>query len=400
VVDEPGSEPGLLCDRRDRGAREARASEYARERRHELGATFIAQASTSHGLVVHPIYGTHDESMTVEPSSIPWSEVVGVGIRTTADGPFAEDVFWQLMLRDRWLELPGSAIDDRFFAALRAHLPGLAWEKVVTAMGSTEPRVFRVWHREDAQFCPGERELAERFVALVCRLGGDRAAVAPQFERLRAAWSAASRRYHGIEHLVDCLRELDRAAATAEVADAAELALWYHDAVHEPGEPACEARSAALLESDAATFGIGGEAVAWAIAAIRATSHTISTPTAPVTDLVLDIDLSILGRDTLRFMDYEHAIEEEYAPSSILAFRCARGRFLAAILARPQIFRTTAFRERYEQRARTQITALLASPRYRAYRWLRWLPQWFFSANRSRRNGQDPPARAARAPTG
>jgi predicted metal-dependent HD superfamily phosphohydrolase len=318
--------------------------------------------------------------MTVEPSTIPWSEVVGVGIRTTADGPFAEDVFWQLMLRDRWIEIPGSAIDDGFFAALRTHLPGLAWGKVVTAMGSTEPRVFRVWHREDAQFCPGESELAERFVALVGRLGGDRAAVAPLFERLHAAWSAASRRYHGVEHLVDCLRELDRVAPAAEVADPAELALWYHDAVHEPGEPACEARSAALLESDAATLGIGGDAVAWAIGAIHATAHTIPAPTAPVIDLVLDIDLSILGRDTLRFLDYEHAIEEEYAPSSFVAFRCARGRFLAAILARPQIFRTTAFRKRYEQRARTQIAALLASQRYRAYRWLRWLPQWFFTA--------------------
>jgi predicted metal-dependent HD superfamily phosphohydrolase len=318
--------------------------------------------------------------MTIDASSIPWSDVIAVGIRTTADGPFAEDVFWQLVLHDRWLELPGSAVGDGFLDALRANLPGIAWEKVVVAMGSTEPRVFRVWHRDDASFGPGDRELAARFAALIGRLDGDCEATAPVFERLRAAWGAAGRRYHGGEHLVDCLRELDRAAPVAEVADPAELALWYHDAVCEPNGLACEDRSAALLEADAATLGIAAAAAALAIAAVRATAHATAAPGAPVTDLVLDVDLSILGRDALRFMDYEHATEDEYAPRSIPAFRCARGRFLAALLARPQIFRTPAFRERYEQRARVQTAELLASPRYRAYRWLSWLPQWCFSA--------------------
>ena len=317
--------------------------------------------------------------MTIDARSIPWSEVVAVGIRTTGDGPFTEDVFWQLALRDRWLELPGAAVGDDFLDELGA-LPGVAWEKVVTAMGSTEPRVFRVWHREDASFCPGARELAARFAALVGRLGGDGGAAGPVFERLRAAWGAAGRRYHGVEHLVDCLRELDRAAPVAEVAGPAELALWYHDAVCEPGGESCEDRSAALLEADAAALGIAAEAAVLAIAAVRATAHGTPAASTPVTDLVLDVDLSILGRDPLRFMDYEHAIEEEYAPRSTPAFRHARGRFLAALLARPQLFRTPGFRERYEQRARVQIAALLASPRYRAYRWLRWLPRWCVSA--------------------
>ena len=89
---------------------------------------------------------------------------------------------------------------------------------------------------------------------------------------------------------------------------------------------------------------------------------------------MLDIDLSILGRDVLRFMDYEHGIAEEYAEVSTFTFRIARGRFLASLLARPRLFHTEAFRTRYEARARAQIAALLRSPRYRAYRWLHWLP--------------------------
>jgi predicted metal-dependent HD superfamily phosphohydrolase len=47
----------------------------------------------------------------------------------------------------------------------------------------------------------------------------------------------------------------------------------------------------------------------------------------------------------------------------------ARGRFLAALLASPAIFRTGHFRDRYEARARATIGALLRSPRYRSHRW-------------------------------
>ena len=91
-------------------------------------------------------------------------------------------------------------------------------------------------------------------------------------------------------------------------------------------------------------------------------------------DLIRDVDLSILGRDVLRFMDYEYAVEEEYAFMSSLKYRLGRGRFLASLLASPSIYRTSHFRERYEERARSHLAVLLGTPRYWAYRWLRWLP--------------------------
>jgi predicted metal-dependent HD superfamily phosphohydrolase len=64
---------------------------------------------------------------------------------------------------------------------------------------------------------------------------------------------------------------------------------------------------------------------------------------------------------------------EEFERISKLRFRIGRGRFLASLLARPSMFRTTFFRERYEAVARAQLSALLESPRYRAFRLTRWL---------------------------
>lgn len=309
--------------------------------------------------------------MTTPLSSIPWTDVIAVGIRTTADGPFCEDVFWHFLLRDHRLQVPGGLIDDVAFDVLRERCPGLDWSKVVQAMGCSEERIFRVWHHEDSRRVPSRDDLAARYVSLVERLGGT-ATTHATFDRLYESWSAESRRYHGIEHLVDCLRELDAADAGAFV----ELALWYHDVVYEPMRHDSEERSAQALLADAADLGIPLEVALTVADLIRATAHADGSeaPSSSERDLVVDIDLSILGRDALRFMEFEYGVEEEYAHVSTLTFRRARGRFLAGLLARPRLFRTEGFRKRYEQRARAQIADLLASPRYRAFRWLRWLP--------------------------
>jgi predicted metal-dependent HD superfamily phosphohydrolase len=302
-------------------------------------------------------------------SSIPWPDVVAVGIRTTADGPFAEDVFWQFLLRDGVVEIPGACVDGSAFDELRAHLPGLDSAKVIRAMTSTQERIFRVWHHVESRFWPSREDLAVRFRALVGKVGGDPDASSPAFDSLYAAWSADSRHYHDVEHLVDCLRELDAANARIPTADIAELALWYHDVVYEPGASDCEERSARVLLADAEKLGIPEASTKTAADLVRATAHAqggaLRTPAA---DLVHDIDLSILGRDVLRFMDFEYGVEEEYAATSTISFRRGRGRFLAGLLERPHIFRTEHFRGRYEARARDQIGALLASPRYRSYR--------------------------------
>jgi predicted metal-dependent HD superfamily phosphohydrolase len=304
----------------------------------------------------------------VNLTSIPWPDIVAVGIRTTADGPFAEDVFWQFVLAERCFEIPGQCIDGPAFHELCAHLPGVDHEKVIRAMGSTSERIFRIWHREESRFCPGRDDLAARFRALVGKLGGAPAASPQVFDRVHAAWSAADRRYHNIEHLVDCLRELEAANAPPAVGPAGvvELALWYHDLVYEPLASDCEERSAQALLRDAAALAIPDARAQLAAELVRATAHAgAPAPGNPAADLVVDIDLSILGRDVLRFMDYDHAVEEEYCAVPVAAFRTGRRRFLAGLLARPQLFRTEQFRRRYEARARKQIEVLLASPRYR-----------------------------------
>lgn len=298
-------------------------------------------------------------------SSIAWAEVEAVGIRTSEDGPFGEDLFWQFVLRDGSLEIPGALVTESELAEIDAHLPGLDYGNIIRATTSTKERVFRIWHHVDSRFRPDRAALSTRFRALVAKLGGNPDAAGPAFDRLYAAWSAESRRYHDLNHLVDCLRELDTANAPAPTADLAELALWYHDAIYEAGAADCEERSARLLASDGVALAIPGTVADVAADLVRATAHgRAAARTDLAAQLVLDVDLSILGKDPLRFMDFDHGVEEEYAAIPTRAFRTGRARFLATMLERDSLYLTDHFHARYEQRARLQIAALLASSRY------------------------------------
>jgi predicted metal-dependent HD superfamily phosphohydrolase len=309
-----------------------------------------------------------------------WQDVVAVGIRTTPDGPFAEDLFWQFLVPGGVLDLPGMLVDGAALEVMQRALPGLDSLKIVAAAGSTEHRTFRVWHREDSRAPWDDAACLARFAGLVGRLGGDPACAGEVFSRLRAAWGDATRRYHDLEHLADCLRELDGARGDAggpAAVDVAELALWFHDAIYQPRARGCEARSATLLIEEGATLAIPRAALLAAADCVRATAHTPGAASAgPVADLVIDIDLSILGRDPFRFLEYEHAVAEEYAGVSATLYRLVRGRLLAGLLAAPALFRTERFRARYEATARANVAALLRSPRYRVHRWLGWLYRW------------------------
>jgi predicted metal-dependent HD superfamily phosphohydrolase len=72
-------------------------------------------------------------------------------------------------------------------------------------------------------------------------------------------------------------------------------------------------------------------------------------------------------------MEYEYAIGEEYASIPSWLFRLRRGRFLASLLESDAIYRSDRFRHRYEVSARTNLRALLCSPRYAVFHWLGWL---------------------------
>ena len=77
--------------------------------------------------------------------------------------------------------------------------------------------------------------------------------------------------------------------------------------------------------------------------------------------LFLDMDLSILGASPVEFDAYEAAVRREYGWVEEKAWRAGRAAVLEKFLARPHIFHTEAFRQRFEAQARKNLARSLAA---------------------------------------
>jgi len=206
-------------------------------------------------------------------------------------------------------------------------------------------------------------DLRTAWSALWQRLGaqGDAGSV---YDDLLLAYSEPGRSYHTLAHIEHCLTEFAEVSEAAANPDAIEFALWFHDAVYDTKAYDNEERSAALARRvlrSAALSDSFGDLVA---GLILATKHA-APPVALSEQIVVDIDLSILGQSRARFDEYERQIRSEYSWVPSDAFANGRSAILSSILARPRIYSTEFFYCKYEETARgnlaRSITTLLGT---------------------------------------
>jgi predicted metal-dependent HD superfamily phosphohydrolase len=197
-----------------------------------------------------------------------------------------------------------------------------------------------------------------RWVLLWSRLGAQGSGLT-QLERLQAAYAGPTRFYHTAGHINDCLDELERGRDHAERADEVEAAIWFHDAVYVPGAPDNEERSALLANTELAAGAVSREIRDRVSQLVLATRHD-DEPQGPDAQLLCDIDLSILGKESRTYDDFERNIRREYAQIPEVAYRMGRAALLEKLLARSCIYLTEQFRSRYERQARRNLTRALA----------------------------------------
>jgi len=180
---------------------------------------------------------------------------------------------------------------------------------------------------------------------------------------LQARYAEPHRVYHSRQHLAECLVLFDEFSGLAEHPAEIEIALWFHDAIYDVHRHDNEARSAewahtALLEAGAAAAG----AVERIAALVLATRHSVA-PQTPDEQLLVDIDLAILGAAPARFAEYEAQIRREYAHVPVDVFAEKRAAILASFLARPRLYATEALHGRFEAAARRNLVAAIGGLR-------------------------------------
>lgn len=176
---------------------------------------------------------------------------------------------------------------------------------------------------------------------------------------LAGLYRAPGRHYHGLAHIEALLALAAEYRPALSDPEAVEAAIWFHDAIYDSRAKDNETRSAGLARSKLA--GRTDEARLACIAAMIEATATHEVPTLADPDhvrdaaLLLDMDLSILGAEPNVFDAYEQAVRREYHWVDEPAWKAGRGAVLKNLLARPHIFHTPEFRDRFEVQARENM---------------------------------------------
>ncbi|ANN59497.1 hypothetical protein A9174_24115 [Mesorhizobium loti NZP2037] len=182
-------------------------------------------------------------------------------------------------------------------------------------------------------------------------------------QELSALYRAEDRHYHNLAHIEAMLALAADHRALLSDPQAVEAAIWFHDAIYDSKAKDNEARSAALAAQKLASRTdperldrIGAMILATATHQVPRFHDDAATRDA---SLFLDMDLSILGAAPYAFDAYERAVRREYGWVEEPMWRAGRGVVLKDFLARPRIFHTEEFRQRFEPQARLNMARSL-----------------------------------------
>ncbi|MFA5140310.1 MAG: N-methyl-D-aspartate receptor NMDAR2C subunit [Elusimicrobiota bacterium] len=194
-----------------------------------------------------------------------------------------------------------------------------------------------------------------RWTALFKRLGA-RGSPESVYAQLAGAYGAPERVYHTFWHVGHCLDEFDKARSLAARPDEVDLALWYHDFICDPREKDAinVERSADAAAQAARSMGLADGLAERVRGLVLVTKHTGSAPD-PDSGLVADSDMALLGWSEETFADSYARVRAERRWLEEKLFLESHKRFCKNLLARPAIYLTEFFRQRYEAKARENL---------------------------------------------
>jgi predicted metal-dependent HD superfamily phosphohydrolase len=182
--------------------------------------------------------------------------------------------------------------------------------------------------------------------------------------QLISAWSEPQRHYHDQRHLRECLalwtRWLEHSPSAGEVA----IALWFHDAIYDPQASVAgsnELNSAAWATRSLVRAGADSDTAQRVHDLVMATQHDAPAALCSSLDaqLLVDIDLSIIGSPAERFERYDQDVRKEYAWVPGFRYQEARAQVLQSFLDRPRLYYGEHAVALLEAQARVNLAAAL-----------------------------------------
>src|SRR5437763_11397770 len=128
---------------------------------------------------------------------------------------------------------------------------------------------------------------------------------------------------------------------------AMQAAILFHDCIYDPERADNEQRSADVARNVLQKLHAGPQLVERVCEMILATRHD-HMPASDDARLIVDIDLTPLGKPQEEFDENGRAIRREFANVDEENYGAGRAELLKRFLQRPQLYFTEVFRRRYE----------------------------------------------------
>ena len=180
-------------------------------------------------------------------------------------------------------------------------------------------------------------------------------------DELFASYYDNSRYYHNLEHIQNCLWELDQVKDQSIDKSMIELAIWYHDVIYSPISKVNELQSAKQMKEALIKFPskINLDYVYKMILSSPQKGPKLTNSE----QYFFDIDYSVLGQREIDYMAYKQNVRIEYSSVPSLLYYLKRKFFLKNLL-KMGIFQTQYFKMRYESQAVLNIKSELAKMPY------------------------------------
>ncbi|MFM7023261.1 MAG: hypothetical protein ACKOXB_09800 [Flavobacteriales bacterium] len=191
---------------------------------------------------------------------------------------------------------------------------------------------------------------------LACKSHNKKELCERKFEQLHLRYSEKHRHYHNWQHISFILKNIEELKLNQQDKDKLFITTLYHDAVYNPGDKKNEEKSAALAQKDLREIGFDNGFCAWVSQTILITQNHNSEKGDDLQKLFCDLDLQILGSTEEEYLQYTEKIRKEYAKYPDILYRPGRRKAMESLLSKEKIFQSNEFMERYEQRARTNIS--------------------------------------------
>ena len=197
-----------------------------------------------------------------------------------------------------------------------------------------------------------EAQLAENWDAAWAGLG--RPPPTGLRQELERAWAEPQRHYHDLRHLGECLALWSRWHRHCERPAEVAIALWFHDAVYDTQASDNELNSAAWAARSLSGSRLASDVARRVHDLVMATRHDAPAE-GPDAELLVDIDLAILGSPPERFEAYDRDVRKEYAwvPNSL--YRRKRLDVLRGFADRPQLYHCQPAVDLLETQARLNL---------------------------------------------